>query len=105
MPRAVRFPMILPVRYRPQGDADWSYGMTIDISRSGVLFRAAHVLDLQAPVEIEVILPGDIDASTRVVSRGVVKRTFITVDPGREEFMAATFDDYDLVRVPREAIH
>lgn len=105
MPRATRFPVILPLRYRTQGEIEWSYGMTIDISSSGVLFRADHVLDLQAPVEIEVIFPGDIDGSARVVSRGTVKRTVITADPAHEEFMAASFEDYDFVRVPREAVH
>ena len=105
MPRATRFPVILPLRYRTRGDVDWSYGMTIDISSSGVLFRADHVLDLQAPVEIEVIFPGDIEGSARVVSRGTVQRTVVTADPSHEEFMAATFEEYDFVRVPREAVH
>ena len=105
MPRATRYPMILPLRYRSQGEADWSYGMTIDISCTGVLFRADHVLNLQVPVEMEVILPGDNDATASVVSRGTVKRTFITADQEHDEYMAASFEDYDFVRVPRASIH
>lgn len=105
MPRATRFPMILPLRYRSQGETGWSYGMTIDISRTGVLFRAECALDAQAPVEIEVTLPGDFEATARVVSRAIVTRTFITADPTREEHMAASFEDYDLVRVSRAAAH
>jgi hypothetical protein len=33
-----------------------------------------------------------------------VKRTVITADPGREEFMAASFDAYDFLRVPRQSV-
>jgi hypothetical protein len=98
MPRATRFPMILPLRYRVQGEADWSYGMTVDISYTGVLFRSDRTLAVQAPIEIEVVLPGDSEGSARVISQGSVRRSVTPYDAFRGRAVAVTIDEYELIR-------
>jgi hypothetical protein len=102
--RATRFAMNLPVRYRARGDEDWSYGMTVNISCSGVLFRTARAVAAATPVEIELVLPGDREASASVISRGSVIRT---VSPGagpHDRALAVALDEYDFVRTSRTAM-
>jgi len=89
--------MILPLRYRVQGDVDWSYGMTVDISCTGVLFRADRTLDVQAPVQIEVVLPGDSEGSARVISRGAVRRSVTPAGAVHGRAVAVTIEAYELV--------
>ncbi len=37
--RARRFVLALPVRYRRRGDVEWSPGLSVNISRTGLLFE------------------------------------------------------------------
>jgi hypothetical protein len=100
VPRATRYPLNLPVRFRPEGDDRWGYGMTLNISHTGLLLRADRDVGVDRQVEIEVVLPGDEDASARVVSRGTVRRAA----PGggeRNQALAVAFEGCELVRVPR----
>jgi hypothetical protein len=39
-PRATRFPIAAELRFREHGKSAWRTGTTINVSRSGVLFRA-----------------------------------------------------------------
>ncbi|HKB09070.1 MAG TPA: PilZ domain-containing protein [Vicinamibacterales bacterium] len=55
--RPQRFPLQLPVRYREIGKIDWSIGRTEDISRSGVFIRSGKQFDVEARVEMHVVLP------------------------------------------------
>jgi hypothetical protein len=100
VPRATRFAMNLPVRYRTPGEARWSYGMTINISSTGVLFRAGRALPPRAAMDIEVVLPGDEEGSARVVGRGSVTRSAADAS-GDDHIVAATLDGSDLVRTER----
>jgi hypothetical protein len=68
--RAPRYPIRIPMRYRPSGDPLWREGQTENISRSGVLFRTDHLMPLQTPIEMLLPLPFD-------VSRGVEAATVI----------------------------
>ena len=54
--RAPRFPLTLPIRCRRAGDDDWIEGVTINISRSGVLFRASEPLDVDTRIDIRIVL-------------------------------------------------
>jgi hypothetical protein len=38
-PRAQRYPLHIPLKYRPSGTPNWWEGRTENISRSGVLFE------------------------------------------------------------------
>ena len=101
VPRATRFSMNLPVRYRVQGEVGWSYGMTINISSTGLLFQSARRIEPDAEVEIEVVLPGDEAGSARVVSHGDVMRVTLPTEPDGDHVVAATFEQSDLVRSER----
>jgi len=72
--RAPRFPLHLAVRYRRTGDPEWRCGETENISRSGVLIRGEDLLEVDASVELLVVLhvrntadPGEVLCSGRVV--------------------------------------
>jgi len=75
--RAQRFNLQLPLRYRPLGQEDWRKGTTENISRSGLLFRAEEMLQPNAKLEINLVLPVEIAglAATEVVCRGEVVRS------------------------------
>lgn len=56
-PRAPRFAVALPMRYRTPTDAAWQPAVTENISRSGVLFRTERPPSLRTAVEIVLELP------------------------------------------------
>jgi CheY-like chemotaxis protein len=56
-PRAHRYSLHFPVRYRAVGESDWWTGTTENISRSGLLFRAEHVIEPNHQVEMTFLLP------------------------------------------------
>ena len=75
--RAQRFQLHLPLRYRRLGETDWHVGTTENISRSGLLFQADDVLQPNAQLEINLVLPQEIAglSGTEVVCRGEVVRS------------------------------
>lgn len=75
--RAQRFQLHLPLRYRRLGDTQWHVGTTENISRSGLLFQTDDVLQPNAQLEINLVLPAEIAglSGTEVVCRGEVVRT------------------------------
>jgi CheY-like chemotaxis protein len=56
-PRAPRFTLHFPVRYRMVGQNDWRTGVTENISRSGLLVRGEHVVEPNTQVEMTFLLP------------------------------------------------
>jgi hypothetical protein len=76
-PRAQRYSIQIPLKYRPSGMPGWWEGRTENISRSGVLFRTDHLMPLQTPVDVLMSLPDELgDAgSGLVVCEGRVVRT------------------------------
>lgn len=50
--RAVRHPLHIPLRYRLQGQEEWSTGETLNMSESGLLFLTEKMLDVNMMVEI-----------------------------------------------------
>jgi len=75
--RAQRFNLHLPLRYREVGEQGWRQGTTANISRSGLLFEAEEVLQPNAQLEINLVLPAEIAglSPTEVVCRGEVVRS------------------------------
>ena len=75
--RAQRFNLSLPLRYRLLGEENWKKGLTENISRSGLLFRAEEVLQPNAQLEISLVLPAEIAglSAAEVVCRGEVVRS------------------------------
>ncbi len=75
--RAQRFQLHLPLRYRRLGETQWHVGTTENISRSGLLFHTDDLLQPNAQLEINLVLPAEIAGltGTEVVCRGEVVRT------------------------------
>ena len=94
-PRAQRFPIHIPMRFRQSGDPAWSEATTINISRSGVLFHADKPLQPQTVLEILMELPTEIagELPANVICCGPVVR----VDP---PLAAAAFVHYRLTPHP-----
>jgi hypothetical protein len=56
VPRAPRYAVRAPVRYRRPGAPAWSEGPTVNISRSGVLMSAAGSIDPGDAIEVRLVL-------------------------------------------------
>jgi hypothetical protein len=100
--RAPRYPLRIPLRYRPSGDQQWREGRTENISRSGVLFRTDHLMPLQTPIEMLLALPAEVgggeDAAT-VICRGRIVRTEVPKGAENDDerpAVAATIAGYRL---------
>ena len=94
--RARRFNLHLPLRYRLLGEKDWRPGTTENISRSGLLFAAQELLQPNAQVEINLVLPSEIAglAATEVVCRGEVVRSIEPQSPELPPALAAKILQY-----------
>ena len=94
--RARRFNLHLPLRYRLLGEQRWLQGTTENISRSGLLFQGEEVLQPNAQLEINLVLPAEIAglAATEVVCRGEVVRTIGTPGSGVSPALAAKILQY-----------
>jgi hypothetical protein len=87
------------MKYRPLGQAVWREGTTENISRSGVLFRAPDLLDLNTPIEMRVALPvgPSPERFPEVLCRGRIVRTMdVSADEPRPA-LAAEITDYHLM--------
>jgi PAS domain S-box-containing protein len=97
--RAPRLPVRLPLRYRLPGELRWRQGTTENVSRSGVLFQAEQSLQPRSELEIQLVLPIEIEGigGAEVLCRGEVVRL---VQPKEEEMppaLAARFLEYKLL--------
>jgi hypothetical protein len=81
-PRAQRYKIELPIRYREKGWSGWQDGKTINISGSGVLFRGMRTLDRGALIEFTLTLPVVIagEGPGQVGCDGVVVRCASLID-------------------------
>lgn len=96
LPRAPRFSMRVPLRYRAPGDQAWSDGMAIDASRTGVLFETGCALKaVDTPVLVRLRLRGG-PAGVEVQCVGRIARS--ETPPGDHAQMAATIESYEFVR-------
>ncbi len=97
VPRAMRFPMTAPIRYRTVGSSDWNAGMTLNISRSGVLFTSEGEISPGMVIEMWMALPPAFDSKqgAELVSTGIVVRG--DDQAGAPQF-AAHFHHYSLGR-------
>jgi hypothetical protein len=93
IPRATRYPIQTPVRFRERGKADWQEGTTLNISRTGVLFQSEIDLPPKTLIEMQIALPHDIvgEPTANVLCWGPVVRTdqLITEKSGQPALAAA----------------
>jgi hypothetical protein len=52
--RAQRFPIEAPLRYRAEEESAWTEGATVNISRSGILFRAEKEIPPRTILQMEI---------------------------------------------------
>jgi len=72
--RAQRHALQIPLRYRLEGEKEWSLGETINLSESGILFSSESMLEVDARLEITFQTSGTplLSSSTRLAR--VVRR-------------------------------
>ena len=96
--RARRFPVRLALHYREHGGR-WQSGTTVNLSCSGVLFRARKTLQSLTPVELNLQVPRQLAgaAPVHLLCRGYVVRTAgPRLGLGRPR-VAAAFTDFRLL--------
>ncbi len=100
VPRAPRFPVHMPLRYRCVGEDSWYEGWTENISRSGVLFRADKLLSPKTRVEMSLSLPASMTggASAKVLCLGQIVRVRESTTGEVLPALAATIQDYQFLR-------
>jgi hypothetical protein len=108
-PRATRFPLEAPIRFRGAGESSWHAGTTVNASRSGVLLKSGGArLGLRDRVEFVLTLPrlDGADAGVEVRCTGGVARFEgggSRSEPGATTF-ALTIDDEEFGRSERERL-
>ncbi len=95
-PRAPRFPFEGLLSFRPLGQTDWAQGMTINVSPSGVLFRAGHSLEVDKIVQLIYLLPTQIPGKDGdvVFCRGQIVRAEKPGASDRHTHLGAKILDY-----------
>jgi hypothetical protein len=95
-PRAERFAIPIAILYRSPGEPEWRPGLTENISRSGVLFRADRQLELNTPLEMMLDIPSvvAVTVSGRALRRGRVVRAERSASREDRPAVAATFVDF-----------
>jgi PilZ domain len=104
IPRAQRFSIQTPLRYRESGDSTWQEGETVNISRTGVLFRTQRTIASRTPLELSFELPIEVASlsGATVICQGEVVRTVMPPTSDDAAAVAARILEYQLARVPDE---
>ncbi len=94
--RASRFPVELPLRYRPFGELGWTEGKTINVSRSGILFEVDELLAAETPIELAFDLPVEMGGGpgAEVACRGQIVRTILPPSTDDPPSIAVSITDY-----------
>jgi hypothetical protein len=105
VPRAGRFVIEVPIRFRPLGESEWRDGRTENISSSGVFFRVGEPLLPQTQIEMTFGLGYERGHGTgQVLCTGRIVRVVSPSDrdDGRAA-VAASIRCYRLVRAQEVA--
>jgi PilZ domain-containing protein len=96
LPRAERFAIPIAILYRSAGETDWRSGLTENISRSGVLFRADRRLEPNTALEMLLDIPTVVatTASGNALRRGRVVRASAPSPLEERPAVAAAFVDF-----------
>ena len=96
VPRAPRFPIQTPVHYRQSGAASWHEGTSVNISRTGILFRGEMELLPKTVVEMRIVFPSEItgDSPANVVCWGPIVRTLSVAAADSRPAIAAAIVRY-----------
>lgn len=72
--RAERHALQIPLRYRLEGQEEWSRGETVNYSESGILFSSEAMLEIDARLEITFQTSGVPLLSSSIRLAKVVRR-------------------------------
>ncbi|MGH9603603.1 MAG: ATP-binding protein [Terriglobales bacterium] len=102
-PRAPRYALRMPLRYRRAGDIFWNEGTTENISRSGILFRAPELLEPATPVEFTFLLPMSFSGreGASVSCGGLIVRTVQPESAEESPALAVRISSYRLEQADR----
>lgn len=100
-PRPPRFPIRTVFRYRESGASLWRRGMTIDISRSGVLFCAEYGLPPKTVLEMQIAFPPEMtgNVGARILCCGPVVRSMPGTQASAQPCIAAAFFNYRFAHI------
>ena len=103
LPRATRFPISMPLRYREAGEANWQVGKVQNISRTGILFTVGNLLGVNTRLEMAFDLPVLLAGATpgQVSCKGQVVRTVLPAATDRPLTIAAQIEQYKLMPAGR----
>jgi hypothetical protein len=96
MPRAERFTCEGLLSFRPVGDLEWTQGMLVNVSPTGVLFRSSQSVELDKVLQLTYVLPSQVPGKGGdVVScKGMIVRTFPPTANDRLTHIGARILDY-----------
>ncbi len=98
-PRAERFAIKVPVRYREQNRFEWQEGQSENISGSGILFHAADVVYPNTPVELTFVMPSENGgAGATVMCHGHAVRTMVSQRSEKQPTVGMRFQKYHMTR-------
>jgi hypothetical protein len=100
VPRARRLKLNISMRFRVKALAAWYPGTVVNISQSGVLFKAVQGLPENTIVEMRFEMPEEISGQrdAMVFCQGKITRGKLPSDDGAEVTMAASILDYQFDR-------
>jgi hypothetical protein len=103
-PRATRYDMSAPLVYRCVDGDSWVAGQTVNVSRTGVLFRGPRPsVPAATRIEFILLLPSlGLPGRSRVQCQGRIVRHCAAPSDGVECAMAATIDAYDFLGLAPE---
>ena len=89
--RARRYTIGTKIQYRVRGERRWYEGMTENISVSGILMWADHLVKPKTAVEMKFVLPVELsgERAAELFCRGVVVRSSKSNAPARAQRMLA----------------
>jgi hypothetical protein len=96
LPRAERYKLPIAILYRSAGETEWRPGLTENISRTGVLFRAERRLEPDTALEMMLDIPAIVSTyqSGSALRRGRVVRTLPASPREKRPAVAAAFVDF-----------
>ncbi len=92
--RAPRFPIEAKMQYREGGESAWHEGKTINISRSGVLFKSDYAVEPRKVLEMRIAFPPEFtgDSETGVLCWGpIVRHQPVSQNDGAPAMAASIF--------------
>jgi hypothetical protein len=94
--RLERLPTDVRLHFRRVGDFSWNIGRMVNISKTGILFHAGKMVDVDTPVEMEFVQPRVLGgrAEDLVHCRAKIVRTILPETLDSRPALAAKFSQY-----------